>query len=54
MASNNPVRCPHCDREFDSLDSLADSRAMVDTHLRAHPDLPDPTHDPRWNPERAS
>ena len=46
---NWPVRCPHCGEEFDSLDSYGDSRAMRDAHmLDAHPDLPDPTSDARF------
>lgn len=31
------MRCPICHKEFDSLDSLADTRDMVRTHMeRAH------------------
>lgn len=50
-----PVTCPHCGKELDSLDSLADSMALLDRHLEArHPDLPDPRHDPRWDVGGAS
>lgn len=46
---NWPVRCPHCGKEFDSLDSYGDSREMRDVHmLRVHPDMPDPTLDARF------
>lgn len=49
MATSYPVTCPHCGTVLDSLDSMSDSRAMLDDHLlRRHPDAPDPTHDPRW------
>lgn len=41
--------CPYCGRVIDSMDSMADTRAELDGHLlRAHPDLPDPTYDPRF------
>lgn len=44
-----PIQCPHCPRVIDSMDSMADSRAELDHHLLVrHPDLPDPTHDPRF------
>lgn len=49
MATSYPIQCPHCPRVVDSLDSMADSRADLDHHLAVrHPDLPDPTHDPRF------
>lgn len=49
MATSYPIACPHCGKIIDSLDSMADSRAELDRHLMAqHPDLPDPTHDPRF------
>lgn len=44
------VACPHCGKEIDSMDSLADSRDMLDHHLLVrHADAPDPTHDPRFD-----
>ena len=50
MSNGWPVTCPHCGREFDSLDSYGDSRQMLDAHLeRAHPDLPAPAPDPRYD-----
>jgi hypothetical protein len=49
MATSYPLPCPHCGKVIDSLDSMADTRADLDLHLlRHHPDLPDPTHDPRF------
>lgn len=47
--SSYPIECPHCGRVIDSHDSMSDSRGELADHLLArHPDLPDPTHDPRW------
>lgn len=49
MATSYPLPCPHCGKVIDSMDSMADTRADLDTHLLTqHSDLPDPTHDPRW------
>lgn len=49
MATSYPLSCPHCGRVIDSMDSMADTRSELDDHLmRRHPDLPDPTHDPRF------
>lgn len=32
-----PMKCPICNKEFDSMDSLADTRADVRAHMdRAH------------------
>ncbi len=51
MAFSYPLPCPYCDHVADSMDSMADTRADLDDHLlRRHPDLPDPTHDPRYRP----
>lgn len=44
-----PLTCPHCGKVIDSMDSIADTRADLDCHLLVrHPDLPDPTYDPRF------
>ena len=44
-----PLPCPYCERVVDSMDSMSDSRAELDHHLLVkHPDLPDPTYDPRY------
>ena len=49
MAVSYPLPCPHCGAVIDSMDSMSDTRADLDAHLlRRHPDMPDPTHDPRW------
>lgn len=49
MATSYPIDCPHCGKTIDSMDSMSDSRAELDRHLLVrHPDLPDPTHDPRF------
>lgn len=43
------VTCPHCGKSVESYDSYADARADRDLHLlNDHPDLPDPTFDPRF------
>jgi hypothetical protein len=45
-----PLPCPHCGEVIDSEDSMSDTRADLDSHLlRSHADLPDPTHDPRFD-----
>ena len=49
MATSYPLPCPHCGKVIDSMDSVSDTRAELDHHLLVrHPDMPDPTHDPRF------
>lgn len=49
MATSYPLPCPICGEVIDSMDSMSDTRADLDTHLlRRHPDAPDPTFDPRF------
>lgn len=35
-----PIRCPHCTVVVDSMDSVADSQAELDDHIkRKHPEV---------------